>query len=156
VRTYRAISIWQPWATLIASGAKKIETRTWAPRWLHMGEPVLIHASKRWTEDEQDLLDDPMFQLHLSVAAARGLWNFDAPPLGCIVAVATFNVAWRSEELLPKISAQERYFGAYAPGYWGWHFPKVRPIAPIPYRGRQGIFPVTLDEAELVYVEAGR
>jgi hypothetical protein len=156
MRTYKAISVWQPYATLLASGAKQFETRTWAPGSLHMGEPVLIHASKRWTEDERDLcLTDPAFFRALSAAKEAGLpWDFDAPPLGCIVAVATFNSAWRSEELLPKISAQERHFGAYGPGYWGWHFPEVKPIQPIPWRGRQGLFSVSIDEQELVYVRS--
>jgi hypothetical protein len=154
MRTYKAISVWQPYATLIASGAKKFETRTWAPGSLHMGEPVLIHASKRWAEAERDQCYDQEFYMALLRAKLRGLWDFDAPPLGCIVAVATFNSAWRSEELLPKISAQERHFGAYGPGYWGWHFPEVKPIKPVPYRGRQGLFSVSIDEQELVYVRS--
>jgi hypothetical protein len=80
-RTYKAISIWQPYATLLASGAKKFETRTWAPGSLHMGEPVLIHASKRWAEDERDLcLTDPAFFRALSAAKEAGLpWDFGAP-----------------------------------------------------------------------------
>jgi hypothetical protein len=154
MRTYKAISVWQPYATLLASGAKKFETRTWAPGSLRMGEPVLIHASKRWTVDEQDQCWHSDFYMQLLKAQIRGLWDFGNPPLGCIVAVATFNSAWRSEELLPKISAQERHFGAYGPGYWGWHFPEVKPIQPIPWRGRQGLFSVSIDEQELVYVRS--
>jgi hypothetical protein len=154
MRTMRAISLWQPFATLIASGAKKFETRSWAPRGLHTGEPVLIHAAKRWTEDERELLDDPVFRRELTLAQRRGLWSFDHPPLGCLVAVATFNSAWRAEDLVAKIGAHERYFGAYAPGYWGWRFVEVKPIKPIPWRGAQGLFGVSIDEARLEYVEA--
>ena len=27
----KAISLWQPWASLVAEGVKTIETRSWAP-----------------------------------------------------------------------------------------------------------------------------
>ena len=56
-----------------------METRTWPPHGLRTGELVLIHASKRWTEDERELLDDPVFKMRLTQAALRGLWDFDAP-----------------------------------------------------------------------------
>src|SRR5882672_2480780 len=40
----KIISIKQPWASLIASGAKDVENRTWSTRYRG---PVLIHASQR-------------------------------------------------------------------------------------------------------------
>lgn len=43
----KAISIKQPWASLIIWGVKPIENRTWKP-W-HTGE-TLIHASGKWDE----------------------------------------------------------------------------------------------------------
>lgn len=48
----KAISIKQPWASLIAHGIKDIENRTWACPKKHIGQRVLIHASKRkrWVE----------------------------------------------------------------------------------------------------------
>ena len=43
-RIFRALSVRQPWAGLIASGRKTIETRTWATK--YRGE-LLIVSSKR-------------------------------------------------------------------------------------------------------------
>jgi hypothetical protein len=40
----KAISLWQPWASFIASGAKRIETRSWATSYRG---PIAIHAAKR-------------------------------------------------------------------------------------------------------------
>lgn len=40
----KALSLWQPWATLIANGAKQIETRSWSTSYRG---PILIHAAKR-------------------------------------------------------------------------------------------------------------
>src|SRR3954451_17421580 len=41
----KAVSVQQPWATLIVSGAKRIETRSWQTR--HRG-PLAVHASSRF------------------------------------------------------------------------------------------------------------
>ncbi len=46
----KAISIWQPWASLIAIGAKQIETRSWATGYRGL---LVIHAAKRWEHEEQ-------------------------------------------------------------------------------------------------------
>ena len=40
----KALSLWQPWASLIAVGAKRIETRSWPTK--HRG-PIAIHASAK-------------------------------------------------------------------------------------------------------------
>jgi hypothetical protein len=41
----KALSLWQPWASLIAVGAKRFETRSWQTS--HRG-PLLIHAAQKW------------------------------------------------------------------------------------------------------------
>ena len=41
----KAISIKQPWASLIAHGIKDIENRTWKCPQKYIGQRVLIHAS---------------------------------------------------------------------------------------------------------------
>jgi ASCH domain len=43
----RALSLWQPWASLIALGIKTIETRSWKAPASAIGQPLLIHAAKR-------------------------------------------------------------------------------------------------------------
>jgi hypothetical protein len=58
-KAMRAISLWQPWASLIPLGAKKIETRSWSTKYRG---PLLIHAAKRWTLDQEVLLSVWNFQ----------------------------------------------------------------------------------------------
>lgn len=50
----KCISLWQPWATLMAIGAKKIETRVWPTN--HRG-PLAIHAAKKRPSEIPGLLD---------------------------------------------------------------------------------------------------
>lgn len=45
----KALSLWQPWATAIAVGAKRVETRHWATAYRG---PLAIHAAKRRNVDE--------------------------------------------------------------------------------------------------------
>jgi hypothetical protein len=101
--TYKALSLWQPWATLMAAGYKRNETRSWAPGSLHPGELVLIHAAKRYTVEERGFArGDWMANHYLTLAAERGLWSFDDPPLGALIAVAQFAKAERTEDLIAR------------------------------------------------------
>lgn len=143
-RRMPVISLWQPWATLIAAGYKRVETRSWAPRGLHIAEAVAIHAAKHWTREERDLCqDDPFFRRYLTLATRRGLWDFDSPPLGCIVGVARLYSVAPTERLVrnPHLTQREHAFGNYSPGRYGWVFVQACPmIPPIPLRGERGIF----------------
>lgn len=42
MKTMKALTIWQPWASLLACGAKKYETRSWATK--YKGQ-IAIHAA---------------------------------------------------------------------------------------------------------------
>lgn len=149
----RCISIRQPWATLVASGAKRIETRSWEPHGLTPGHLVAIHAGRHWTQHERRMCaDDPLFKQRLVEAAQRGLWRFDQPPLGCVVTIARFHRCAPVNELA-WISQYERRFGDYRPGRFGWIFSEVQPITPIPLRGQLGLFEWQ-PPAELVYLES--
>lgn len=43
----KALTIWQPWATLIAIGAKPYEFRSWAAHKALRGQRIVIHAGAR-------------------------------------------------------------------------------------------------------------
>lgn len=85
----QAITLWQPWATLIALGVKTFETRSWAFPDHLVGQQIAIHAAKRApTADEQDVG-------RFRCAKHHGKWHvFDTEgdttmirlPLGAVVA----------------------------------------------------------------------
>ena len=59
----KAISIKQPWASLIAHGIKDIENRTWKCPQKYIGQRVLIHASGcHGKKFEINLTDEQMKQ----------------------------------------------------------------------------------------------
>ena len=79
----RALTLHQPWASLIAWGVKRYETR---PRPLSYRGPLAIHAAKVWTQEQADAhlqFGGALFVDHYGFAR----W-LEQPPLGCVVAVA--------------------------------------------------------------------
>jgi hypothetical protein len=64
----KIISIRQPWASLIVSGVKDVENRTWSTRYRG---PVLIHASRAIDKISDDEFQ-ARFGMSLPVALPRG------------------------------------------------------------------------------------
>ncbi|MGC5796463.1 ASCH domain-containing protein [Sphingomonas sp. NFX23] len=131
----RCISLWQPWASAVALGLKRIETRHWSTN--YTGK-LAIHAAKRWTGDERE-----------TAAMFAGLYDLRlaAPPLGAIVATARLVRCDRSEDILRRgIGEMEEAFGNYGPGRFGWILDDIVMLdEPVPFRGMQGLFDVPDD-----------
>lgn len=126
IRVLKAISLWEPWATLIALGLKTIETRTWSTS--HRG-PLLICASKR--------TDGPALKKYGRKATALRLLIKPGH------AVALVEVQF-CRKMQPKDTA-----AAWCPWEtkrWAWGLANIRPIEPFPVRGRQRFFNVDIPE----------
>ena len=108
----RALTLYQPWATLIAEGYKHFETRSWRPPAVRMGERIAIHAGK---------VTDTWFRKSPLVTKALGA---DALPSGTIVALTVLASVHRTPVMggMPEAlrdapqGAHEIEFGDYAPG----------------------------------------
>ena len=125
-----ALTVWQPWASLIAQGAKLIHTRNWPT--LHRG-PLAIHAAKRYTPDQRAVAAQEPFR---SALAELNLWYY----LGKVVAVAELVdcVLITPDNIPPE---PERSFDDYRPGRFMWILRNVRKLAePVAVRGRQGLW----------------
>ena len=86
-----AITLWQPWASLIADGVKKQETRSWAPPKHLIGERIAIHAAKRKLT-KAELRELPSM-IHHDISARYGhFWEEDVP-YGAVVATVEFGGA---------------------------------------------------------------
>ncbi|HET8777953.1 MAG TPA: hypothetical protein VFN76_09870 [Candidatus Limnocylindria bacterium] len=76
----KALSLTQPWASLVAIGAKTIETRNWTTA--HRG-PVAIHAAKGFPEGARYICHDEPFG---STLRSAGILRMGDLPLGAIIA----------------------------------------------------------------------
>ncbi len=140
-RQARCLSLWQPWATLIASDAKVYETRSWKTDYRG---PVVIHAAKHWTHVEKTRCKTHPFDKALQRARHKGL----AMPLGEIICVVDLVAIHRVEDIQDRLihpdygKSWEWHFGNYANnGRYAWELRNVRTFYPVPMRGQQGLFP---------------
>lgn len=138
----KALSLWQPWASLIAHELKRVETRHWTTPYRGL---VLIHAAKCWTPLQRQTYRS-LCNEHEAVWDAIGR---STPPLGALVAIArlidvrAMTPAWIDEQ-----TALEFASGDWRPGRFGLVLREVHRLEPvIPMAGRQGkLIDVTKDD----------
>ncbi len=147
-----AISLWQPWAHLIAIQAKRFETRSWCT--CYRG-PMAIHAAKHWTKrTAAQCYEEPFFTV-LSWHGVRFPARLPSGPeilglaVGCVVAVAELMECWPSDAMpYGALTLSERAFGDFSHDRYAWQYRNVvRLDPPIPCVGRQGLFRVRLPTA---------
>lgn len=141
----KAITIHQPFATLIAIGEKDNETRGWATK--HRG-PLAIHAGKKI---HKDLCELEPFK---SVLAKHG-YTADNLPTGAIVAICNLTECYEINlaretyassvsdkgEILQVYEGNEFAFGRYEEGRFAWNMKDRQFLeSPIPAKGQQGLW----------------
>lgn len=148
----KAISLWQPWASLITAGLKTVETRAWPlPRDL-IGATIAIHAAQRavvWDGLPVELRR--YMESRLGVGAAQVF--VDQCPLGAVVGHATLLGAWhvtvRTQDAAlgypllggPPIKFAIDPTGDFSEGRWLWGLGgAVAYEVAIPARGHQRIW----------------
>jgi len=152
----KAITVWQPWAMLLGTGAKRFETRGWATRYRG---PIAIHAgAKRFSS--VNLLELP-FAAGAAITRALGI-TLDHLPYGCVIATAELVECWeitgndgRGEAYIHLnaessrnghakfglIYGDEYRYGDYSPGRYAWELANVKMLPkPIPAKGAQGLW----------------
>ena len=131
----KAITLYEPWASLIALGAKKIETRSWPTK--YRGS-LAIHAGKTIRAEYMNLAwQDPFRSVLLKSLGRNGGIEYH---LGCVIAIAQLVDCVRMRpDNMP--SGLERSFGDYRVGRYMWFLDDVRRLEkPIPIRGQQGLW----------------
>ncbi len=135
----RALTVKDPWATLIAIGAKQIETRSYRTR--HRG-PIAIHSSKALSREDQELCTHEPICGALERAGIRSSADM---PRGTVVAVAEIigcdQVPHAPDWETCVPDEPERSFGFYSPGRWMWRLQGVHKLPePVECRGMLGLW----------------
>jgi activating signal cointegrator 1 len=135
--TVKTLSMTEPWGTLVARGAKQMETRSWSTAYRG---PVAIHCARRMPEDLNALCQLPYFCEALPSNARNEQLPLDQRfPRGKVIAIALLDEVQPTECVQPN--AQERAFGNYAPGRYAWIFSTVYQLrTPQPVRGTLGLW----------------
>lgn len=151
----KCISLYQPWATLVAIGAKKIETRSWATK--YRGE-LAIHASRKFTYGiiAELCRSDPIWRQTMKSLGIDYEKGFKISPLPHGAVIATCRIVdCKMISTMPTVAFnrpdvyyytegmpdQEKAFGDYTPGRYAWLLDDVRMLPePVPARGMPGIW----------------
>ncbi len=131
----RVLTLTQPWASLVAIGAKRFETRSWGTSFRGR---LAIHAATgfpawaRRTCLENEYILDTLVEQGLDVPDL---------PLGQIITVCHLVSAVPVEKSPWVISEREAAFGDYRAGRFVWYLDDVRQLPePIPARGALGLW----------------
>lgn len=147
---YKALTILEPWASLIACGAKKVETRSWPTKYRG---PIAIHAGKRINQESAFL--NPIYSTLMTADLDPNKASSLSP--GKVIAIAELKYCLQINEshvhYLKEDQANgvnnEYAFGDYTLGRYAWVLANVRRIEPIPAKGLQRIWDWEADENEL-------
>lgn len=162
----KALTIWQPWASLIACGAKRYETRSWATKYRG---PIAIHAAMK-DPFKLPLLGKEFERIvrHEIEADRCPTWCF--MPRGKVIATAELVNVWhivyhpgpdvnraRHIDIGAESLTEDKHdphFGDYfvptdkeialgdwTPGRYAWELANVKILPePIPIKGKQGLW----------------
>jgi hypothetical protein len=132
----RGLSLLQPWATLIALGAKRIETRSWPTRFRGL---FLVHASRGVPSQNVALCQREPIRTILTRA---GYPTPDLLPRGAIVGAVTL-VDCRLITPETPVPPLERDVDNFGPGRFAWDLVDPRRLEPpLPARGALGFWTV--------------
>jgi hypothetical protein len=143
----KALTLTQPWATLVAIGAKKIETRSWKTSYRG---PLAIHAAKGFPKWAREFTTQPIcyesIRVYHHIEPRTPYSLMPGYPLGFVLAtcqlvnvlpvevVDNANNVWGVS--LEPLSDRERAFGDYSPGRYAWILEDVKQLPePIPAKG---------------------
>ena len=153
----KVLSLTQPWASLMALDAKRIETRSWQTSYRG---PLAIHVAKSFPAWARQQFLLPYFR---DVFEAAGMVKKEGSrfsltlPIGEILAIGrlvdivetdliSIGTALQPGEMRRyqygiRISGQEFAFGSYEAGRFAWIFEDLKPLPePIPAKGKLGLW----------------
>jgi hypothetical protein len=149
----KALTLTQPWATLVAIGAKRIETRSFQTSYRG---PLAIHAAKGYPKWARDFTLEPVCYEAVQLGYKVREW-FPAHPLGAVIATCNLIACVQMKEFrygpegnsigigpyteLLADRPQEREFGDYSVGRFAWILGNVECFKqPIPANGALGLW----------------
>ncbi len=137
----KAITIKQPWATLIALGEKNFETRSWQTKYRG---PLAIHAGK---SIDKDACEDSWIK---GVLKEHGITSHKELQTGVVLATVELVDCYRVEATLghasvltkgKTLNGLEVAFGDYTEGRYAWELTNLQVLPePMPAKGQLSLW----------------
>lgn len=138
----KVLSVWQPYAQLLATGYKHIETRSW--RTNYRGE-ILIHAAKKpYAQVERLMTAESKKQVRDTLRLDSTDWN-DQIRTGAIIGKAKLTDCKLIDDayfqFMKDLCPEEFLYGDFMPGRYAWVFEEPELFKnPLSISGRQGLW----------------
>jgi hypothetical protein len=147
----KVLTVWQPWATLIAIGAKPYEFRGGVPPRAYVGQRIAIHAGARKPVlDEVDQLIRVMRNqrgpwahcLHADIALPlleRVQDNLALLPLRMILCTALLGAPRDGHDIAAEFGKPANDSDRYDKANFGWPLTEIKDVVPpVEHTGKQG------------------
>jgi hypothetical protein len=146
----KVISLWEPWASLVALEIKHNETRSWYTRYRG---PLAIHAAKVIVPFEQLFTElSPQQRLFIYDQICKAYGAYNKMPTGAILATSNLLNVVATEKISPTLTWLERACGDYSAGRFAWKLCNTKRLAePIPAKGRQNLWDFDLNGKGGIY-----
>lgn len=144
----KALTLWQPWASLVAIGQKSVETRCWSTKYrgelaIHSAAnipPKMLGESRNRPEFRDRLAD--IFNARRDCDERSGFHVDDAIrqlPYGKVLCIMRLvDVQETGSMDCCELPEAERIFGNYEPGRYAWFLEMVERFeTPIPAKGNR-------------------
>lgn len=136
----RCITLTQPWASLVAATAKRIETRSWATTYRG---PLAIHAAKGFPKWAQEFAHEPPVSVFFGMRHEypRGSVIATCKLVDCLPTESAICLPGVFDEYTYLDTLQERAFGDFSADRFAWVLEDVQPLPePIPAKGMLGLW----------------
>lgn len=139
--TVKAVSLWQPWASLISLGLKHYETRSWKTS--YRGKLLICSTAKSTKVQHQQYLK-------ICNEVKLPSWNEDNFPHGQAIAICDLvDCIEMTTEFIAQQSQTEILCGNWQIGRYAWKLKNIQPITkPFAVKGKQGLFNVSSTNLE--------
>lgn len=136
----KAVSLWQPYASLIVHSHKFVETRSWAAPKSLIGQRIAIASTKTVKPEQRAPFLDEKFARYYSLTDLPGLEEL---PHGYVLGTALLYSCdpMTQEDLDDGVTDEELTFGWWSLGRYAWRLRDAQAFSrPIPCRGAQGVW----------------
>lgn len=129
----KALTLTQPWATLVALTHKRVETRSW--RTNHTGR-IAIHAAKGY----------PAYAKEMTITQRNAGRISGDITFSAIVATCFLMGCRQTEDVAHQLSPLEVSMGDYTAGRWAWFLSDIVALpVPIPCKGALSLWEIPED-----------
>jgi hypothetical protein len=136
----KALSVWQPWASLLVAGIQHWETRSWNTDYRGI---LAIHATKRVPQPFEDLLkarSTPEAETLVKLMRQMGYYSLREMPMGKVIGLVTVKEVIPAEDVI-HILVWHAHLGDFSKGRFAWRL--ANPLKfqhPIQAKGAQGLW----------------